>query len=150
MTHPDHPDLPAAAATLASELRSFMGQFRRRLWEQSDSGDLTPSQIATILRLETMGAATTSDLAREEGMRPQSMGAIVAALETAGFVEGAPDPDDGRKTLLTLTETCREWLRVGRATRQDWLLRTIDARLSADERDQVLAAMPLLHRLVEK
>jgi DNA-binding MarR family transcriptional regulator len=35
-------------------------------------------------------------------MRPQSMGANIAALE-AGLVTGRANPDDGRETILTLT-----------------------------------------------
>ena len=46
-------------------------------------------------RLEKDGPATASSLARAEGMRPQSMGAVVAALESAGLMRGAPDPTDG-------------------------------------------------------
>lgn len=137
-----------SADALARELRAFMGQFRRRLWEHSDTADLTPSQISALLRLEEQQSATTSELARLEGIRPQSMGAIVAALEEAGMIEGAPDPSDGRKTLLSLSAKCRDWLNEGRARRQDWLLSSIAAHLDAEEQAQLLAAMPLLQRLV--
>ena len=41
-------------------------------------------------------------------MRPQSMGPLIAALEAAGLVSGAPDPKDGRQTMLSLTEACRK------------------------------------------
>ena len=63
-------------------------------------------------------------------MRPQSMGPLIAALESAGLVIGAPHPTDGRQTLLSLTDTCRQWVEEGRAARQDWLTRTLRARLS--------------------
>lgn len=149
MTQPTDPDTGSDAAALARELRSFMGLFRRSLWEQSDTGDLTPSQISAILRLEEKGFATTSELAKAEGMRPQSMGAIIAALEAAGMVRAGPDPEDGRKTRLSLTETCLTWLNEGRAHRQDWLLRGIETRLSGAEQAQALAALPLLRRLVD-
>jgi DNA-binding MarR family transcriptional regulator len=133
---------------LAQELRGFARKLKRRLREQADVGDLPPSQTAVIVRLEEDGPTTTSGLARAEGMRPQSMGAVVAALEAAGLVVGAPDPADGRQTLLSLTDNCRQWLLQGRAARQDRLSRTIGARLSPDEQDQLAAAMPLLQRLV--
>jgi DNA-binding MarR family transcriptional regulator len=138
------------AVGLAQELRAFAGKLKRRLREQADVGDLTPSQTAVLLRLESEGPATTSSLARAEGMRPQSMGAVVAALEAAGLVVGAPDPADGRQTLLSLTDSCRDWLVLGRAARQDWLSRTIEARLSPDEQAQLAAAIPLLHRLTHE
>jgi DNA-binding MarR family transcriptional regulator len=134
---------------LAHDLRRIAGKLKRRLREQADIGDLTPSQTSVLLRLEKDGPATTSGLARLEGMRPQSMGSIVAALESAGLVSGAPDPTDGRQTLLSLTEHCRTWLGEGRAARQDWLTRTIRHRLSPSEQDQLIAAIALLARFVD-
>src|ERR1700753_3585574 len=131
------PGTPSSApiATLAHDLRRIVGRLKRRLREQADVGDLTPSQTAVLLRLEREGPATTSGLARAEGMRPQSMGAVVAALEAAGLGPGAPDPADGPQTLLSLTDACRRGLTEGRAARQDWLSRTIDARLTPQEQD---------------
>ncbi len=142
----DGPSIPIAL-TLAQELRGFGGKLRRRPLEQADAGDLTPSQTAVLLRLDEDGPATTSALARVEGMRPQSMGSVIAALEEAGLVAGAPDPADGRQTILSLTDKCRAWLTHGRAARQDWLSRTIEAQLSRQEQEQVAAVMPLLRRL---
>lgn len=137
------------AALLAQEIRGLAGRLKRRLREQSNVGDLTPSQISVLLRLEKGGPATTSSLARIEGMRPQSMGTVIAALESAGLVQGAPDPTDGRQTILSLTDPCRRWIEEGRAARQDWLFRTIQARLSPQEQAQLMAALPLLRRLAD-
>lgn len=148
MDTPDEPQSVLAAA-LASELRATFGKLKRRLREQANAGDLTPSQVSVLLRLEKDGAATTSSLARAEGMRPQSMASVVAALEAAGLVSGAPDPKDGRQTLLSLTDACREWVQKGRAARQDWLSRTIAARLTAREQNDLAAAVELLKRLVD-
>jgi DNA-binding MarR family transcriptional regulator len=139
---------PEIAVELAETLRAFVGTLKRQLREQADVGDLKPSQIAVLLHLEKHGAATTSSLARAVSMRPQSMGPIIVALQAGGMVAGAPDPADGRQTLLSLTDPCRQWMAQGRAARQDWLSRTIGTRLSADEQDQLVAAMPLLLRLV--
>lgn len=147
MKDPTLPDSSDPSA-IAAELRATFGQLKRRLREQADVGDLTPSQVAVILRLEKDGAATTSSLARAEGMRPQSMASVIAALEAAGLVRGAPDPEDGRQTLLSLTEACRTQIAEGRALRQDWLARTIAARLTAREQDHLAGAIDLLRRLV--
>ncbi len=139
----------APAVRLAQELRAFSSKLKRRLREQADVGDLTPAQTAVLLRLESGGPATSSSLARSEAMRPQSMGAVVAALEAAGLVTGGPDPADGRQTLLSLTDQCRSWIAEGRAARQDWLSRTIETRLSREEQDQLAAAIPLLSHLID-
>jgi len=139
----------ARSLALSVELRAVVGKLKRRLLSQSDVGDLTNSQITVLLRLEKEGPATTSSLARAEGMRPQSMASIIAALDAAGLVGGSADPADGRQTLLSLTEACRDWLREGRAARQDWLSRTLEARLSAAELAQLEAAVALLSRLAD-
>jgi DNA-binding MarR family transcriptional regulator len=80
-------------------------------------------------------------------MRPQSMGAVIAPLEAAGLVSGAPDPGDGRQTILSLTDACRKWVEEGRAARQDWLTRALQARLSPEEQDRLADAVELLKRL---
>lgn len=148
MDNSDEPQSVLAAA-LATDLRATFGRLKRRLREQANVGDLTPSQVSVLLRLEKDGAATTSSLARAEGMRPQSMASVVAALEAAGLVSGTPDPADGRQTLLSLTDVCRKWVQEGRAARQDWLSRTIAARLNTREQNDLAAAVQLLKRLID-
>ena len=145
------PDIHNArrASVLAQDLRALLGKLKRRLREQAGVGDLTPSQVSVLLRLEKDGPATASSLARAEGMRPQSIAPVIAALEGAGLVSGAADPTDGRQTLLSLTDACRKLVNKGRAARQDWLSRTIQARLSPREQDELSAAIELLKRLVD-
>jgi DNA-binding MarR family transcriptional regulator len=143
------PDHQAQSAALATELRATFGKLKRRLREQAGAGDLTPSQMSVLLRLEKEGPATTSNLARLEAMRPQSMGAVIAVLEAAGMVSGTPDPADGRQTILSLTDDCRNWIAEKRAARQDWLTRTLQARLSPAEQDRLMEAVELLGRLLD-
>ncbi len=138
-----------AASALAQDLRALIGQLKRRLREQAHVGDFTPSQVSVLLRLDKDGPATASNLARAEGIRPQSITPIIAALEGAGLVGGVPDPADGRQTLLSITPACRQWVDEGRAARQDWLSRTLMTRLSPPEQDEVARAVSLLKRLVD-
>jgi DNA-binding MarR family transcriptional regulator len=90
-----------------------------------------------------------TELAQAEGVRSQSMGATVASLMEAGWVKGAPDPADGRRTLLSITAQTRKVFRQVRAAREDWLQRTISARYSAAEQKQLASAVRLLQRLLE-
>ena len=135
---------------LAAEIRTVCGKLKRRLREHGGRSDLTPSQVSVLLRLETDGSATVSSLARAEGVRPQSMSAVVLSLQQAHLVSGDPDPSDGRQTLITLTPKCLAWLREGRAARQDWLTTTILEKLSAPEQERLQAALATLTRLVEE
>ena len=90
-----------------------------------------------------------TSLARAEGMRPQSMGATISALEAAGLVSGSPDPKDGRQTILSLTPTCQEWIRARRAAKEDWLFHAIQSKLSPEEQEKLASAVALLKRLAE-
>ncbi|MBU6450979.1 MAG: MarR family transcriptional regulator [Cyanobacteria bacterium REEB67] len=137
------------AAALASNLRTVICKVKRRLREQTDQGALSWSQISVLNRLDRDGAATVSTLAAAEGVRSQSMGATVAALEEAGFIKGVPDPFDKRQTILSLTPACEEWVRAGRAAREDWLYREIKAKFDEEEQAKLIEAVTLLRRLVE-
>jgi DNA-binding MarR family transcriptional regulator len=137
------------ASALAAELRAILGKLKRKLREHGGGNDLTPSQVSVLLRLEKDGPAGVSSLARAEGMRPQSMSAIVTPLQEAGLVRGSPDPHDARQTLISLSGKCQKLLKEGRAARQDWLTNTIQEQLSAREQESVAVAVKLLARLVE-
>jgi DNA-binding MarR family transcriptional regulator len=139
----------ARASALAVELHDMIGKLKRRLREEAHLGDLTFSESAVLRRLNREGPATVTSLARAEGVRPQSMGATVAALEAAGLVAGAADPRDGRQTILSLTPACRKMIKDGRATREDWLFRAIQANLSAAEQAELATGVELLKRLVD-
>ncbi len=139
----------ARASALAGELGVLIGRLKRRLREQVHTGDLTWSQVSVLGHLDREGPATVTALARAEGMRPQSMGATVAVLEAAGLVIGKPDPTDGRQTILSLTDACRERIKAGRAAREDWLIRAIQTNLTPAEQEELANAVALLKRLVD-
>ena len=138
----------AQTLALAAELRVAIGNLKRRFRDQAGLGELTWSQLCVISRLDREGPATVTTLARAEGVRSQSMGATVSALESAGLVGGSPDPGDGRQTILSLTDTCREWLKAGRAVNEDWLSKAIQTKLAPTEQEELAHAVELLKRLV--
>jgi DNA-binding MarR family transcriptional regulator len=134
-------------AVLAGELRAVLGQLVRRLRAQVEGSDLTRSQSSVLTRLDRDGPATATALARAEGIRPQSMAKIVAALLEAGLVDGSPDPRDGRKTVLSISATAREHFRTGRLAKQDWLTRALTAELTPAEIAQLAGGVELIKRL---
>ena len=136
-------------AALAGELRVAISILIRRVREQTQAGDLTSAQKSVILRLERDGPGTVSMLAKAESVRHQSMRVTVASLETLGMVSGAPDPADGRQTIFNLTPACLKTLKAGRAVKEDWLFRALQAQLTPREQDELAAAIKLLQRLAE-
>jgi DNA-binding MarR family transcriptional regulator len=111
-------------------------------------GHRFPLMHASVLgRLDREGPLSTVDLANAERVRPQSMGQTLAELEAQGLIERRPDPEDGRRTLLELTEPGREVLTEERRRRDGWMARAIEAELDEEERRTLGQAVELLERL---
>jgi DNA-binding MarR family transcriptional regulator len=138
-----------SAAQAAQELRVVFSRLRRRLRDFAAGEDLTPSQTAVLTRLYKDGASSTSALAGAERVRPQSMATVVAALDGHGLIRRAPDPDDGRRQVLTLTKAGRERAESDRQSREEWLARSLQDRFSERERSVIVEALSLLHRLTD-
>jgi DNA-binding MarR family transcriptional regulator len=138
------------ASVVAHELRVVLGQLTRRLRSQSNKSDLSLSQLAVLGTLDREGTATVTALARNEGVRSQSMGATVAALQEAGLVDGAPDPADGRQVMLSLTEAARALIKANRAAREDWLSQAIRSHLTSAQQHELAAVVRLLRRIVDE
>jgi DNA-binding MarR family transcriptional regulator len=140
---------PIDQAAVAAQLRAVTVGLIRRLRSTASPGDLTWSQEAALLRLETGGPQTISQLARAEGTRSQSMGAIVAVLEGQGLVDRTADSNDGRQNIVTLTDTGRRALDDARAVKQDWLAERLTHELDQHEQGVLAQAVPLLQRIVD-
>ena len=102
-----------------------------------------------MLRLETGGPQTISQLARAEGTRSQSMGAIVASLEAQGLVDRAADSRDGRQSIITVSDAGRLALDDARAVKQDWLAERLTYELNPHEQGILAQAVSLLQRIVD-
>ena len=79
----------------------MLGQLIRRLRAEHR---FPLSQGAVLGRLDREGPQSVSDLAAAERVRPQSMAQTVSDLEADGLVSRRPDPSDGRRALVELTE----------------------------------------------
>jgi DNA-binding MarR family transcriptional regulator len=104
------------------------------------------TQQAVLRRLEKNGPATSADLARAEGVRPQSMGTALGLLEKMGLVERKPHPTDGRQINMKLTArgiTLRS--NIKKAT-YAWLSRAI-AELDRQEQITLFKAGELFKRM---
>ncbi|HEX3812789.1 MAG TPA: MarR family transcriptional regulator [Mycobacteriales bacterium] len=141
--------VPASAVATAQTLRVFFGRLRRQLQDASAVGELTSAQASALARLAIHEPSSTSTLAGAERVRPQSMAATVAALEKQGLVRREDDPADGRRQLIFLTPAGRAYGHGARASRQEWLARTLAERLTDAELAVVDEAMVLLDRIVE-
>jgi DNA-binding MarR family transcriptional regulator len=143
-------EITEQAVRAASELRVVVGRLRRRLREVADAGDLTPSQLSVLSQLEKGNGASASDLAALERVRPQSMAATLAALDQQGLIRRDPDPEDGRRQLVSLTVAGREVVEGTRQAREEWLARSLQDHYTEPERRTILEALTLLDRLTKQ
>jgi DNA-binding MarR family transcriptional regulator len=125
-----------------------IGLLVRRARAAAASHELSWTETAVLKRLSKGGPATTADLARAEGMRPQSMRTIIAALEELGMVERKPHATDGRQVNLELTPKGSAVQRSAGDAKRTWLAQAI-AQLDEQERTTLFAAGEIIKRLVE-
>ena len=107
------------------------------------------TQQAVLRRLEKTGPATSADLARAEGLRPQSMGTALGLLEKMGLIERKPHPTDGRQINMKLTARGITLRRNIKQATYAWLSQAI-AELDRQEQITIFKAGELFKRMAEK
>jgi DNA-binding MarR family transcriptional regulator len=139
-------DTSPDTALLASELRVVLGQLLRRLRTENR---FSISHGAVLGRLDREGSRTVSELATAERVRPQSMAQTVSELEAEGLVTRRPDPGDGRRALVELTEQGVAVLQADRRQREGWLAQAIAEGFTRQEQDVLDEAVALMRRLAD-
>ena len=134
---------------IAAALRVSIALLLRRLRQVRPDDELTLPESSALARLDRTGPATPGALAKVEQISPQSMGATLAALEARRLIERHPDPADGRRVVLSVTEAGLELLRNKRGARTEQLAQALSAGFTAAELRQLAAAAPLLERLAQ-
>jgi DNA-binding MarR family transcriptional regulator len=131
----------------AIEFGQAIGRLVRRVRAAAASQELSWTEAAVLVRLAS-GPATTAELARAEGMKPQSMGTTVAALEERGLLERKPHPTDGRQVNIALTAKGLAVRQNVRDAKRTWLAQAI-ATLDKKDRATLFAAGAILKRLAD-
>lgn len=132
---------------VAAAVQVSIGLFMRRLRQAPVQGELSAAQMSALAQLDRAGSATPGELAKVEQITPQGVGAILAALQTAGLVQRRPDPSDGRRVVMSVTEAGREVLRHKRGARTEQLAAVLSDGFTPDELQTLMAASVLIERL---
>jgi DNA-binding MarR family transcriptional regulator len=138
--------------TLDADVADFVhavGLLVRRVRAAAAAHELSWTEAAVMGRLDRDGPATTADLARAESVKPQSMGATIAALEEMGLVERKPHRTDGRQMNIVVTAKGAAVRKSAKDAKTTWLAQAL-AQLDEQERQTLLAAGAIIKRLVEK
>jgi DNA-binding MarR family transcriptional regulator len=131
----------------AARLRMAIVRTSRRLRQEAAgaAGQLTPTAAAALATVERHGPLTPSELAEIERVKRPSATRTLGALADAGLVERAPDPEDGRSALVSVTAEGRERLRRLRGRKNAYL-----ARRMRDLPDDDVAALARAAEILER
>lgn len=130
-----------------TRLRMTLGRLGRVLRQQNDEG-LTYSLISLLLNIARNQPTTPGELAVSEGVSSPAVTRSLNRLVGLGLVSREPDPGDGRAWLLSLTSAGRREREALLRSREKWLSEHL-TRLSPDEVQALLAALPALEKLCD-
>ena len=113
MTHPVSKAPPAALINSASRALTRLND--RKLKQLG----LTYGQMPVLVALSTGNALSQKELARLARIEQPSMAQLLSRMERDGLVTRAPDPADGRASLISLTARAKSKLPLARAALED-------------------------------
>ena len=90
-------------ATIGFALKKAQHALRTRLDSELREIGLTTPQYAVLAFLEVEAGASNAAIARRAFVTPQTMQAILVALERAGLIARTPHPEHGRVQMTELT-----------------------------------------------
>jgi len=138
------------ADAVASLLLASLSVLVRRVRQVAADGGLTMPERTALSHLDHSGPTTSSALARQVQITAQAMGATLGALQARGLVERRPDPSDGRRVVLTVTDAGRQALKDKRNGRAELIAKALTGgTFTPAELAQLAAAAPLLERLAQ-
>ena len=71
--------------------------------------DLTPMQWAALAKLQETGPCSQNQLGRLTAMDVATIKGVIDRLTVRGLTETSPDPEDGRRLLVSLTRTGQQF-----------------------------------------
>jgi DNA-binding MarR family transcriptional regulator len=135
---------------VAAVLLASVSVLVRRVRQVPAEGGLTMPERTALSYLDRLGPTTSSALARQAQITAQAMGATLGALRARGLVERRPDPDDGRRMELLVTEAGVQALKNKRNARTELIAQALTGgAFTPAELAQLTAAAPLLERLAQ-
>ena len=84
------------------------GQRHAAIFATHMGEELTPTQWAALVKLSEHGVLSQNLLGRETAMDGATIKGVVDRLVKRGLVATGPDPDDGRRMRVSITEAGRE------------------------------------------
>lgn len=138
----------ASPDDLAEELRESIGRLVRATRALTDELPLT--QSSSLGHLDRQGPMTIADLARARGVKHQGQSRTVGELSERGLVAREPSPDDGRVSVIRITDAGRDALLRERRARAGRFAEVIAGDLSPEDRALLERVPELLHGIAAR
>jgi DNA-binding MarR family transcriptional regulator len=119
----------------------------RQMRQAAQDGELTGSALALLASLHRDGAMSAVELARHEGLQPQSLSRLLARLDRLGLLQRSIDPADARRHVIAITVQGTAALMRQMVRRRDWLADRMAERLNSEEKTVLLDAAQLMLRM---
>ena len=119
----------------------------REMRQAAQDGELTGSALILLGSLYRGGAMSAVELARHEGLQPQSLSRLLARLDEEGLIVRSVDPEDARRHVIAITPAGTTLLTQQMIKRRDWLADRMAERLSAEEKATLVDAAELMLRI---
>ena len=102
--------LPEPSYRLEDQVGHLLRRAHQRataVFQQRIGADITPTQFAALVRLRDAGELSQNHLGRLAAMDPATTQGVVRRLRQRALIAARPDPDDGRRSQLSLTRRGR-------------------------------------------
>lgn len=141
-----------AVRALEAEFGELINRFRRVISENAErlSPGMLPAAYKVFTTIVRRESVTQSALADQLLVDKGQLSRTVRELEDRGLVQRAPDPADGRSSLLSPTAEGLERLHAARAPREDLLMRTLAGWPLDDIRELTRLLRALAHGSLEE
>lgn len=80
-----------------------VSQRHAAIFQAGSPDGLTPTQFAALVRLAEVGRCSQNQLGRLTAMDVATIKGVVSRLEAKGLIRLGADPDDRRRTVITLS-----------------------------------------------
>ncbi|UAJ78368.1 MarR family transcriptional regulator [Leifsonia sp. ZF2019] len=128
---------------LDEEVTRAVARIYRRFRAERAEGELGDAALSALGHLHRHGPTSLGALSEHEKVTPASMSQTVNRLTSLALAARTPDPDDGRRVLLALTEEGHALAAASREQRHRWFRERL-AGLSTADREVLRRAASIL------
>ena len=143
------PALVREAEETLAHIRVLWRDLFRNPFAEAEASGVTGPQVSLMAALVSRGPMALTELSRTLGTSHSTASGIVDRLAARGLVHRAPDPSDGRRTRITVTEKVSRYvseLEASPAVR----LATALGSMSAEQRRAMRKGLQLLRENLDR